>query len=242
MVDVSIEVVVGSPGDCVAAEQSGATRLELCAGIVAGGVTPSLGLFETCRAAASLPLVVMIRPREGGFFYSASEFEVMKRDVESFRRIGAEAIVFGILHAEGRIDTERTRELVELAGEMDVACHRAFDVTPDPKQALDDLAFCGVRRVLSSGQQRDLRQGLPLLRELFAHAAGRIEIQPCEHLRADNVVEVVQALRPRSVHLGPFVAAMDPTSQLGTPVSYGHHLILDFAEVAAVRAMIPPSA
>jgi copper homeostasis protein len=232
---IGVEVVCCSPADCRAAEGAGATRIELCGAILAGGLTPSLGLFEACRAATSLPIMVMIRPREGGFLYSDEEFSQMKIDAEEFVWRGAQGLVVGILNADGSVDGPRMKELAEVAkGKAELMCHRAFDVTPDPFAALDALTDCGFDRVLSSGQERDIHEGMPLLERLFAHAAGRIEVQPCEHIRAHNAPDVIARLNPKSVHLGPFLDASDPTSDLGRPVTYGGHKVLDAAQVAAV--------
>lgn len=231
---IGVEVVCCSPSDCEAAERAGATRIELCGAILAGGLTPSLGLFEECRASTALPIMVMIRPREGGFLYSDAEYRQMERDVDEFGSRRAYGVVFGILNADGSIDEPRMGALRQRAGAMQAMCHRAFDVTPDPLLGLDALARAGFDRVLSSGQERDIRQGMPLLQRMFAHAGGRIEIQPCEHIRADNARFVIESLRPKSLHLGPFLDASDPTSDLGRPVSYGGHKTLNEREVAEV--------
>lgn len=229
-----VEIVCCSVEDCRAVERAGATRIELCTGIVAGGVTPSMGLFRACKEATKLPILCMVRPREGGFCYSASEFETMQREVDDFREAGAYGVVFGILLEDGRIDVPRMKALRKRAGPMQSMCHRAFDVTPDPFQALDDLVECGFDRVLSSGQTKEIVAGLPMLSRLIAHAAGRIEVQPCEGIRPSNVRQVIETLRPTCIHLGPFAPHRDPTSDLGREVNYGEHLEVDEACVREV--------
>lgn len=224
---ITVEVVCCSPEDCIAAERAGVNRIELCGAILAGGLTPSIGLFEECRSATNLPIMVMIRPREGGFLYSESEYSQMVRDVREFSSRQAHGIVFGILQSDGSIDEPRMAQLRSEAHGMEAMCHRAFDVTPDPKVAIDSLVRSGFQRVLSSGQERDIHLGLPLLKDLFEFSNGRIEIQPCEHIRPTNVVSVIEALAPTSIHLGPFMDITDPTSTLGRPVTYGDHKQLD---------------
>jgi len=222
-----VEIVGCSVADCVGIAEAGADRIELCAGIVAGGVTPSTGLLKAVKAKVGLPIMVMIRPREGGFFYSQDEFETMKSEIVELAKAGADGFVFGILHQDGAIDRERMAALRAMVPDHTVMCHRAFDVTPDPLMAIDALVDARIDRVLSSGQTKEIRAGLPKLKDIMAHAAGRIEVQPCEGIRPDNVEEVVRTLRPNAIHLGPFLRRLDPTSNLGREVNYGEHLDVD---------------
>src|SRR5437764_1601515 len=96
---VLIEVCVDSLASAVAAERGGAQRVELCSDLLEGGITPSLGLLQAVRAAVSLPLHVIIRPRGADFCYSDAEFDIMRRDTELAKRAGADGVVFGILDA-----------------------------------------------------------------------------------------------------------------------------------------------
>jgi len=234
----TVEIVGCSVEDCLAIERAGADRVELCSGIIAGGVTPSIGLFRACREATKLPIMVMVRPREGGFCYSSDELDTMRRDIDVLAQAGAVGVVFGVLLPDGHIDTKRMEELRRRAGKMKVMCHRAFDVTPDPFAAIDALVDAGIDRVLSSGQTREIVAGLPRLREIMTHASGRIEVQPCEGIRPDNVVRVLNELNPTSIHLGPFLKRTDPTSALGTAVEYGDHLVVDEGCVVEVVRLV----
>src|SRR5271169_237450 len=128
---VFIEVCVDSVASAVAAEQGGASRVELCSGFLEGGVTPSAGLIELVRARTSIGLQVMIRPRGGDFYYTPEEFETMRCDILAAKKIGADGVVSGILNADGSVDIERTRELVELSRPLRVTLHRAFDMSAD---------------------------------------------------------------------------------------------------------------
>lgn len=222
-----VEIVGCSVSDAVAIEVAGADRIELCSGIVAGGVTPSSGLLKAVKAHCRLPIMAMIRPREGGFCYSSTEFETMKAEIDALAEAGADGFVFGVLLSDGSIDRPRMELLRRRVPNHPVMCHRAFDVTPDPFGALDALADAGVDRVLSSGQTREIVAGLPKLRELMAHAAGKIELQPCEGIRPENVRQVIDVLKPSCIHLGPFKRCLDPTSDLGREVNYGEHLESD---------------
>jgi len=175
---VLIEVCVDSIESAVEAQRGGADRVELCDNLVEGGTTPSYGAIRLARQRLRIGLHVMIRPRGGDFCYSKTEFEVMQRDVVQARRLGADGIVFGILKPDGTIDSRRTGLLSELAGDMSVTFHRAFDMTRDPVRALRALICLKIDRVLTSGQRSTTLEGVPLIRELQKQAKGRIIIMP----------------------------------------------------------------
>src|SRR4051794_21066209 len=134
-----LEIAVASVEDALAAQGGGADRLELNAALALGGLTPSLGALLEVKAAVALPVLVMIRPRPGGFAYSDADFKVMQRDADLALQHGADGIVFGILTAEGHVDADRCRRLVRQTGARAAVFHRAFDVTPDPLAALEQL-------------------------------------------------------------------------------------------------------
>ena len=125
--------------------------MELCGSLVEGGVTPSAGLIATARQKISIGLHVMIRPRAGDFYYSADEFEVMRRDVLMAKQLGAEGVVFGILDADANVDIQRTRALVDLARPLKVTYHRAFDMSADLFRSLEQVTETGADRILTSG-------------------------------------------------------------------------------------------
>lgn len=237
--DVLVEIVCQTPADARATREGGAHRIELCAALAVGGLTPTVGLLQAVREAApGLAIMAMVRPRPGGFCYEDAELAVMERDADLLLEAGADGIVFGILDAGG-VNMAACRRLVErarAAGRQTVF-HRAFDVTPDPYAALDALIDLGVTRVLTSGRQRTALEGAPLLRELRERAAGRIEILAGGGVRPNNVREIVQATGCNQVHLAPLRPMTDPTSSRG-PVDYGGYNGVDGEAVGAtVRAL-----
>jgi copper homeostasis protein len=195
----TLEIAVGTPDEAAEAEQAGADRLELSSALDAGGVTPSLALFRAVRAEVRLPVWVLVRPRPGGFAYSAREFAVMQADAGLFLSEGAAGIVFGILTSEGRFDRERCRRLVELARGRAVF-HRAFDFLPDPLAALDELADLGFARVLTSGGSATAEAGAERLAELVRHAGPRIEVLPAGSIQPANVVSLIRVTGCTQVH------------------------------------------
>ncbi len=198
---VKFEVCLDSVEGVRVASANGADRVELCANLVEGGTTPSIGTVELARAAApSIGLVVLVRPRGGDFLYSDDEFEVMCRDVERVRSAGADAVAIGMLCADGTIDVPRMRALIERARPMQVTCHRAFDMTRDPFEALDALTELGVDRILTSGQAKSVPEGLDCIRSLVERAGGAPIIMPGCGIRPHNVAEVVAATGVSEVH------------------------------------------
>ena len=131
-----LEACVGSYVSSKAAYQGGADRLELCANLVIGGTTPSRALFLQVQRDFDIKINVMIRPRFGDFLYDDAELEEMCAEIASFRDLGANGVVFGVLTPEGELDEARMARLISCAGNMEVTLHRAFDMTRDPFAAL----------------------------------------------------------------------------------------------------------
>ncbi|BCH24521.1 copper homeostasis protein CutC [Mesorhizobium sp. L-8-3] len=185
-----IEVCVEGIDGLIAAQEAGADRVELCASLLEGGITPSFGTVREALALASVPFHVIVRPRGGDFLYSEAEYRSMLADVEALRDLGVAGVVVGCLRADGTIDEERMAELARRAGPLNVTCHRAFDMTRDPAEALEALIRCGIGRVLTSGQRDTAVEGAALLAELVVQAAGRIIILGCGDLDPSNIATV----------------------------------------------------
>jgi copper homeostasis protein len=185
-----IEVCVEGIDDALAAEQGGADRVELCASLLEGGITPSDGTIRETRARLRIPVHVIVRPRGGDFLYSEAEFATMLADIGRLRETGAAGAVIGCLNPDGTVDEKRTAALAAAAGPLSVTFHRAFDVTADPGEALEALIRCGIGRVLTSGQQPDAVAGIELLARLHRQAAGRITVMGCGNLREATIGRV----------------------------------------------------
>ncbi|RWC48171.1 MAG: copper homeostasis protein CutC [Mesorhizobium sp.] len=185
-----IEICVEGIDGLVAAQAAGADRIELCASLIEGGITPSFGTVRAALDQASVPFHVMVRPRGGDFLYSETEYASMLADVSALRGLGVPGVVFGCLNADGTIDEGRMSELTQAAGPLNVTCHRAFDMTRDPAEALEALIRCKVGRVLTSGQRDTAIEGLPLLTDLVRQAGDRIVILGCGGLDLHNIAEV----------------------------------------------------
>jgi copper homeostasis protein len=197
---VLVEICVDSTASALAAERGGAQRVELCSDLLEGGTTPSVGLIESVRQKVRLTLHVIIRPRGGDFYYSADEFDSMKRDVLTAKQLGADGIVFGVLQKDGHVDTARTRCLVELARPMSATFHRAFDMAVDPLQALEDIIQAGIQRVLTSGGEQRAEDGIATIARLVVVAKDRIAIMVGGKIRDTNVRHILAATGAREIH------------------------------------------
>lgn len=195
-----IEVCVEGIDAVQAAQDGGADRVELCAGLSEGGLTPSLGTVRGALAVARVPVHVIVRPRGGDFVYSDSEFASMLADVQVLKEAGVQGVVFGCLTPEAAVDVPRTQALVAQAGPMSVTFHRAFDLAADPAQALEQLIRCGIDRVLTSGQQVTALEGVSLLQSLLEQARGRIVILGCGRIRPDSVAELLKQVSLSEIH------------------------------------------
>lgn len=222
MAKVLVEIVCCSVDDCVAAQQGGADRIELCAAIPLGGLTPPLGMLLEAKARMRLPVMAMVRPRPAGFDYTNGEFANMERDLELFREHGAEGAVFGVLTSNGRLDLERNRRLIQRAGDMDKVCHRCFEVVPDPFEALEQLIDLGFTRLLTSGQKASVIDGEALVKELIQRADGRIDILPGAGFRTDNIRSFVERTGCTAVHLTAYGnAEIDSSTLHRKDIRYG---------------------
>lgn len=185
------EVCANGVESCLAAQEGGADRVELCAGIPEGGTTPSYGEIKIARRMLNTTrLHVIIRPRGGDFLYTPLEVERMEEDIRMCRQLGVDGVVIGCLKADGSIDIENNQRLKDAAGDMSVTFHRAFDRCANPMLALEQLCELGIDRILTSGQQPTAEQGIDLLRTLNKAAAGRIKILAGCGVNENNISKI----------------------------------------------------
>lgn len=174
------------------AVEGGADRIELCAALSEGGITPSFGLIKQCREAFDVALFPIIRPRAGDFLFTDYEFELMLKDVLLCKQTGCEGVVIGLLNKDGSIDAKRTAKLIEAAYPLEVTFHRAFDRCKDPFEALEQLIEIGCQRILTSGQKPTAPEGVDLIAELIQRADDRIIIMPGAGVRKENIKMIAE--------------------------------------------------
>ncbi len=194
------EVCCGSAEDVIEAAKGGAGRVELNSDLFHGGLTPSIGSLRVARRSVEIPILCMVRPREGGFCYSEAEFQVMLEDARLLLENGADGIVFGFLHEDGTVDEARTARMLEVIGPGTSVFHRAIDVTPDPLAALDALIRLGVDRVLTSGQAPTAIEGAETILRMIERAAGRIEILPGGGIKLHNAARCRDLFHVPALH------------------------------------------
>jgi copper homeostasis protein len=242
-VPVSVEVCVDSVDGCVAARAAGADRVELCAGLVEGGTTPSAGLVSAACERAGVDVVVLVRPRAGDFAYADAELEVMRRDIAFARRAGASGVALGVLAVDGTVDAPRTEELAALARPMAVTFHRAFDLVRDRIEALRALASLGVDRILTSGGAPSARIGAPAIAELVRAAPDTLEIVAAGGIREPDVQALLADTGARAVHFAarrvapsPMVHRVDGVRMGASDVPGEYDLVRSDAD--AIRAIV----
>jgi copper homeostasis protein len=174
--------------------------VELCSALELGGLTPSHATIALARDRLRIPLYVLIRPRAGDFLYGELECETMLRDVETCASLGCDGVVLGVLDAEGRVDTARCRPLIAAAGKLGVTFHRAFDLSRDPAQALEDIVTLGCERILTSGMQASAADGNALIRELVEQVGDRIVVMPGAGITAQNIAALATATGAHEFH------------------------------------------
>lgn len=185
------EICTNSVESCLAAQEGGAHRVELCAGIPEGGTTPSYGEITIAREMLTRTrLHVIIRPRGGDFLYSPIEVRTMLQDIEIAKNLGVDGVVFGCLTPEGDIDLPVMARLMKASQGLSVTFHRAFDVCRNPKKALEEIIKLGCNRILTSGQQPNAELGIPLLQELNEQAAGRITLLAGCGVNESNIAKI----------------------------------------------------
>jgi len=189
----TLEIIASNLDHVIQAQQSGADRIELCAALSADGITPSHGFVQSAIKQSTLPIMVMIRPREGDFQYSEIEIESMNQDIEWAKKCGAMGIVIGILDEHQNVRKDVLKKWVQAAYPMEVTFHRAFDVTQDPFQALEDIIACGCTRILTSGQESSCILGKTLIKELQTRAGQRITIMAGAGINGTTIGDIMDA-------------------------------------------------
>jgi copper homeostasis protein len=241
---VLAEVCVDTVAGALAAQTAGAHRIELCAGLGTGGLTPSAGLVDEVLAATALPVHVLIRPRDGDFVYDRYEVSAMVRDVRAVARSGAHGVVVGALTAGGDLDGDTCRRLVDAAGGLPVTVHRAFDLAREPYRALDAILDLGADRLLTSGQERTALDGAPLIAGLVQAVGGRLVVMAGGGITAHNVARVVAATTVTEIHFSARTtvdsAARHRNPRVTLSTADGDHTrrVTDRATIEAILAAV----
>ncbi len=238
-----LEVCCGSVEDVLQAERGGADRVELNACLFHGGLTPSIGELITVKQLSKLPVMTMVRPRQGGFCYTDAEYRTALADAEQLLAHGADGLVFGFLKADGSLDVERTKRLAQMAGTKTKVFHRAIDVAADWKKMLGQLIELGIDRVLTSGLAPDVFYGIDVIREMMDFAQSAIQILPGAGVNLKNVDRIIEVTGCDQIHVAKFRQYTDPSTANNRDIFFGGALyppedrydVIDGDYIAAIK-------
>lgn len=222
---VLFEVCCGCLEDAINAEKGGAGRIELNSALFLGGLTPGAGLLKEVKKHIKIPVMCMVRPREGGFCYTEYDYKTILAETEALIEAGADGIVFGFLTDDGEIDIERSKELIDLikskSENTEIVFHRAFDLIPDVYKALDTLISLGVNRILTSGQKASAYEGRDLIKNLVNYSKGKIEILPGGGINKNNAKEIIEYTGVNAVHASARSERTDKSGLLNPEIFFG---------------------
>ncbi|MBW9158251.1 copper homeostasis protein CutC [Clostridium sp. FP2] len=240
-----LEVCVDSVESAMEAVKGGANRLELCSALIIGGTTPNINLFKLIKEKTNIKMNILIRPRYGDFCYTEDEFEIMKRDIQMFKKAGASGVVIGILKPDGSLDIDRMKELIEVAEGMHITLHRAFDVCINPFTTLEEAKKLGISSILTSGQKNKCTEGRELLKELVEKSEDKIEILIGSGINSGNVEDVIRYTKSYAVHTSGKMEIESDMKYRKEDISMGfpilsEHIILrtQSEEIAKVREIL----
>ncbi len=223
MSKILVEVCCGSADDVIEAYKAGADRVELNSNLFHGGLTPTIGSLLVAKRKTGMKIMTMVRPREGGFCYTDTEFTVAVEDAGQLLKNGSDGLVFDFLREDGTIDDRRTAILADIAlsAGKEAVFHRAIDVVPDWKEALDVLIDLHITRVLTSGQEPDVFYGTETVKEMIEYAAGRIEILPGAGITQKNVRRIIDATGTNQIHIAAHRQLADTSVSNNRSIFYG---------------------
>ena len=219
-----MEVCAFNIQSAIIAEKAGAARVELCDNPVEGGTTPSYGTIRQTREKISISLYPIIRPRSGNYLYDENEMAIIKQDILICKELGCNGISVGVQKIDGQIDIDRMRQIVEWAYPIGVTCNRAFDVTPDPYKALENLIEAGCERVLTSGQKTAAPDAAEILNKLVKQAGNRIVIMPGAGINSSNIEKLIAESDAKEFH-------GSARKVVSNPMAFANNLVTDFGNV-----------
>ena len=226
--EVLLEICVDSIESALAAKEGGADRLEVCGSLSGGGTTPSWGLVQQCVEDIQLPVMMMIRPHEGGFFYQENDLKTMLADIKMAQSLGVFGVVFGALTQKRDIHLKHCQRLLEAAQSLSTTFHRAFDVVADPIESLNQIIEMGFDRLLTSGQETTAEHGIPLIRQLGILSKNRIAIMPGAGINARNAAQIVSETNARELHASASV--LSPNHATGN-IQFGNDRYVTHVEL-----------
>ena len=184
---IKIEICCTSIDAALMAEKYGANRIELCSELFFGGITPSIGLIESCIKELKIPIRVLIRPRGGNFNYSDSEIKVIINDIVRLKDLGVEGVVIGLSDKKGQIPLNKLEKILNIIdGKMKLTFHKAFDYLKRPFKDLKTIIDFGFDTILTSGRKKTAEEGINFINKLRKVANTEISIMPSGGINPQN--------------------------------------------------------
>jgi len=213
MKTILLEVCVDTIEGAWIAAENGADRIELCAALAEGGLTPSTGMM-TAASRLPVPVYAMIRPRSGDFRYSDAEKTLMLRDIQTAEQEGLRGIAIGATDQDRRLDREFLS--TALRGTiLNATLHRAFDTLADVGKGIEDAIDLGFERILTSGQSPTADQGLGVLEKAVRSARGRISLMAGSGVTQDNAERILSRTGVDELHAS--CSSVSPSTRVETP-------------------------
>ncbi len=162
-----LEVCVDSLASARAAIQGGADRLELCSALGLGGLTPYTALLHQIRQESDIPIRCLMRPRGGDFLYTPEEIQMMAAQIRELKSAGSDGFVIGCLTADGDLDENAMKPLIDAVDGNAMTLHRCIDVSKNPAETYLAAQKLGIDTVLTSGAAASCLAGLDTIRNLL---------------------------------------------------------------------------
>lgn len=207
---MKIEIAANSLTSALIANQAGAHRIELCNNLELGGTTPSPGQIISAKAQIDIPINVLIRPRGGDFIYSEQEMQEIIASIQFCQKEGIDGVVIGFLTPEGQIDLDKVKQVQDIAGDLDITFHRAFDQCVDLSESLDQLIELKIPRVLTSGGMNSVSEGVKILQNLVQQAGDQIIVMPGGGINENNILDLIEFTQAKEFHLSGKIEIKSP--------------------------------
>ncbi|MCC0637188.1 MULTISPECIES: copper homeostasis protein CutC [unclassified Clostridioides] len=199
-----LEIIGMTVEDAKIIEDCGADRIELVSALTEGGLTPSFGLIESVVNSVKIPVNVMIRPHAKSFVYSKEDINIMLKDINTVKKIGANGVVFGMLDKNNNIDEENLNFLLQYCDNLDVTFHRAIDESNTIESVNLLKNYDRITNILTSGGKGSIRENIKIIKDMMLNS-NNIKILLGGGLNFNNIVEIKGVTKANNFHFGTAV-------------------------------------
>lgn len=194
------ELAVFHPDSVAIAQACKVSRIELCDNYAVGGVTPSIDNFIAARKIFEGPIMVMIRPRAGDFFYDDDTINQMVQEIKTFDNLGADGFVFGCLCEDKSVNASQLELLVNASNKKATTFHRAIDEVVDYESGIQALINCGVSNVLTTACSASALQGKFAIEKMINRYGNQLNFIAGGGVRNNNVSDLLLNSNITQIH------------------------------------------